>query len=93
MDKIVNEKDLKVMVVKKLVEVGLKADQSEIVADILLHADMRGVRSHGTMRLEHYCNRIKLGALIWMPNLNLKKPLQLRVYWMPKAAWAMLRPT
>ena len=63
MDKIVQEQELKELVVKKLVSVGLKPDESDLVADVLVHADMRGVRSHGTMRLEHYCARITAGGI------------------------------
>ena len=72
MDKLVPEKEYKELIVKKLVSVGLKPEESDLVANVLVHADMRGVRSHGTMRLEHYCNRIKAGGI----NLDAKYPLE-----------------
>jgi len=48
---------------KKLLEVGISKEQANIIADILAHGDARGVRSHGTIRLEHYLNRIKQGGI------------------------------
>lgn len=58
--------ELKSLVVKKLTSAGVLPEQSNCVADVLTHADARGVRSHGTIRIEHYCNRIKKGGI----NLN-----------------------
>lgn len=66
MDKIIQENELNELVRKKLQSVGLNAEHSGIVADVLTNSDMRGVRSHGTMRLEHYCARITAGGI----NLN-----------------------
>lgn len=72
MDKIVPENELRQMVSKKLQSVGLNADHSDIVADVLTNSDMRGVRSHGSMRLEHYCERIKAGGI----NLDAKYSIE-----------------
>lgn len=63
MDKIVQESELRKLISKKLHEVGLNIEHSDTIADVLTHSDMRGVRSHGTMRLEHYCNRITAGGI------------------------------
>lgn len=73
MDKIIQAKELKTLICKKLLAVGLKSEESDIVADVLIHADMRGVRSHGTMRLEHYCNRIKAGGINLNANFTFEK--------------------
>lgn len=73
MDKVIHENELRELVNKKLQEVGLNAKDSEIVADVLIHADMRGVRSHGTMRLEHYCARIKAGGINLDSKYNFEK--------------------
>lgn len=58
--------ELKELIIKKLCEVNMSKDNAEIVADVLSYADAIGVRSHGTIRLEHYCERIKAGGI----NLN-----------------------
>lgn len=63
MDKIVQEQELRELINKKLKQTGMSSDDSAIVADVLVHADLRGVRSHGSMRLEHYCNRINAGGI------------------------------
>lgn len=58
--------ELKSLVVKKLTSVNVSKNEANIIADVLVHADARGVRSHGTIRIEHYINRIKSGGI----NLN-----------------------
>ncbi len=62
-DVLVKEKELRGLVVERLTEVGLKPAHAQIVADVLVHADLRGVRSHGVIRTEHYTTRIKAGSL------------------------------
>lgn len=60
--------DLKKMIAKRLTEGGLNAADSETVADVLVFAELRGVASHGVVRVEHYVNRIRKGGI----NLNAK---------------------
>ncbi len=62
-DVVVNIDELKSLVIKKLTDVDVNGDDAKIVADVLVHADARGVRSHGTIRIEHYVNRIKSGGI------------------------------
>ncbi|URN99324.1 Ldh family oxidoreductase [Leclercia adecarboxylata] len=59
----VKEKELKSLVLKKLTHSGLDDKTAGEVTDILVHADMTGVHSHGVMRVEHYCTRLKAGGL------------------------------
>ena len=56
----------------RLTEAGLNQDHATIVADVLVHADLRGVRSHGVMRTEHYVTRLKAGSLNRNPDFSLK---------------------
>lgn len=63
---------LKKMAVKRLIEGGLSAEDAGIVADILVFADLRGVHSHGVLRVEHYAKRIQSGGI----NLKMKLKLQ-----------------
>ncbi|MGL4677619.1 MAG: Ldh family oxidoreductase [Brevinema sp.] len=65
-DKIISYQELVQKTSDKLTQGGLPRNDADIVAEILAHGDARGVRSHGTIRLEHYLNRIKYGGI----NLN-----------------------
>ncbi|GMA58746.1 putative oxidoreductase YjmC [Alicyclobacillus sacchari] len=38
-------------------------DTAGVVADVLVHADLRGVHSHGVLRTEHYVRRVRAGGL------------------------------
>ncbi|NLS14205.1 Ldh family oxidoreductase [Vibrio sp. SM6] len=59
----VNENKLRELSFSKLVEAGLDNKTAQEVTDVLVHADKTGVHSHGTMRVEHYCTRLKSGGL------------------------------
>jgi ureidoglycolate dehydrogenase (NAD+) len=69
----VQEKELKKLVKKKLTDNGLNEVDADIVADVLVHADLRGVRSHGAMRTEHYVKRLKAGSLNKNPSRDFSK--------------------
>lgn len=43
----------------------VQADQAAIVADVLVHADLRGIYSHGSVRISEYVNRLQ--HLGWDP--------------------------
>ncbi|ASS89880.1 ureidoglycolate dehydrogenase [Aeribacillus pallidus] len=60
---IVQHNELKELVVKKLTKAGLSKEHASVVADVLVHADLRGVSSHGVLRTEHYVKRITEGGL------------------------------
>lgn len=72
-DVFVNDKELRTLVTERLVEGGLNKPHAEIVADVLVHADLRGVRSHGVIRTEHYVTRLRAGSLNKNPNFSLRK--------------------
>lgn len=59
----INIEELINKVSRKLINAGLSDEHSQIIADILAHGDARGVRSHGTTRLEHYITRINKGGI------------------------------
>lgn len=67
------EADLKELMKNKLHKAGLKEDHADIVADVLVHADARGVHSHGAMRVEYYAERIAKGGITHDPKLNFEK--------------------
>lgn len=72
-DVLVNDKELRSLVETRLTEAGLNQPHAEMVADVLVHADLRGVRSHGVMRTEHYVTRLKGGSLNANPTFSLKE--------------------
>ncbi|WP_392454581.1 ureidoglycolate dehydrogenase [Chryseomicrobium aureum] len=55
--------EVKELAISKFVAAGISAEHAEKVADVLIHADLRGVNSHGVLRTEHYVNRIKAGGI------------------------------
>ena len=66
----VEEKELKSLVKKKLTDAGLNEVDAGIVCDVLVHADLRGVRSHGVIRTEHYVTRLGAGSLNKNPSFS-----------------------
>lgn len=54
---LVKENELKALAFNKLTQAGLDAQTAQQVADVLVHADITGVHSHGVIRVEHYCTR------------------------------------
>ncbi|MFK2826669.1 ureidoglycolate dehydrogenase [Bacillus sp. B190/17] len=63
MNRIISHETLKELVIKKLYEVNVCQEEADIVADVLVHANLRGVDSHGVMKTEHYVKRIQGGGL------------------------------
>jgi LDH2 family malate/lactate/ureidoglycolate dehydrogenase len=49
--------------VNVLTKAGLSPDCSAIVAESLLCAEMRGIKSHGVLRLESYIQRCEAGVM------------------------------
>jgi ureidoglycolate dehydrogenase (NAD+) len=72
-DVLINDRELRSLVFERLSEGGLNEDHAEIVADVLVHADLRGVRSHGVIRTEHYVTRLKAGSLNPNPAFAVKE--------------------
>ncbi|PLS18642.1 ureidoglycolate dehydrogenase [Bacillus sp. M6-12] len=62
-DRIVSHQFLRKLVIKKLSAVNVREEEANTVADVLVHANLRGVDSHGVLRTEHYVKRIKEGGL------------------------------
>lgn len=64
----VTKEKLKELIANKLHKAGLTQEHAEGVADVLVHADARGVHSHGAMRVEYYAERIAKGGINCNPN-------------------------
>lgn len=54
---------LRLFIIQSLRCVGVPNDQAEIVADSLVFADLRGVSSHGIVRLPIYIRRLQRGLI------------------------------
>ena len=72
-DVLVNEKELRELVSSRLAAAGLNVVHAKKVADVLVHADLRGVRSHGVIRTEHYVKRLHAGSLNKNPEFSFDK--------------------
>lgn len=70
---IVSMRELYEASLKKLISAGVSKEQAIIISEVLLYADVRGIHSHGVLRVEHYVNRIKAGGI----NLNADFPIKI----------------
>ncbi|MFT2111709.1 Ldh family oxidoreductase [Marinomonas sp. 2405UD68-3] len=55
--------ELHALAFNKLHQAGYPKDVAQQVTDVLIHADSRGVHSHGVIRVEHYCHRLSQGGM------------------------------
>lgn len=69
----VDKVKLKELMKNKLVRAGLLDEQAGTVADVLLHADLRGIHSHGAMRVEYYAERVAKGGINNEPKVKFEK--------------------
>lgn len=53
--------------------VGVPSTDSQVAADVLVTANLRGVDTHGIVRLPHYIKRIQSGVINAQPNLNAER--------------------
>jgi L-2-hydroxycarboxylate dehydrogenase (NAD+) len=56
---------------RAFVAAGLPEDDAKTVADLMLLADLRGVDSHGIVRLAGYIKRIRAGGMNTRPNIRI----------------------
>lgn len=69
----VQKQELHELIQNKLHRAGLTDEHADIVADVLVHADIRGYHSHGAMRVEYYAERIDKGGINTNPNFTFEK--------------------
>ena len=70
----VDSNELRKQVLNKFKAANVNDEQASIVTDVLIYADIRGIHSHGVLRVEHYINRIKQGGI----NLNSKFNIEIK---------------
>ncbi|MBR2568925.1 MAG: ureidoglycolate dehydrogenase, partial [Paenibacillus sp.] len=69
----VTKQKLHQLIRTKLSLAGLSPSHADVVADVLIHADVRGVHSHGAMRVEYYAERIAKGGTNVNPQFTFEK--------------------
>ncbi|MBZ4654734.1 MAG: malate/L-lactate dehydrogenase [Peptococcaceae bacterium] len=67
------EHKLKDFTTSILTKMGMTLANSEIIADSLLYADLRGVKSHGLVRLPAYVERVEKGVMNKNPLMELEQ--------------------
>ncbi|HCG62530.1 MAG: lactate dehydrogenase [Spirochaetae bacterium HGW-Spirochaetae-4] len=70
---IIKEETLRELIIKKMEGAGMPQADAKIVADVLVYADLRGIHSHGALRVEHYTKRIKAGGMNLHPALKVNR--------------------
>lgn len=66
--RIVSAKELQALAAGIFHARGMSVRDSGILADSLVHANLRGVDSHGVIRIPHYVRRLELGSINARPN-------------------------
>jgi ureidoglycolate dehydrogenase (NAD+) len=56
-----------------LEKLGLEAADARLVAETLVAANLRGVDSHGVVRLPHYARRLRNGSVKARPNITARR--------------------
>src|SRR5258706_3206980 len=56
-----------------LEKLGLTAQDAQLVADTLVAANLRGVDSHGIVRLPHYATRLRNGTIKARPEIRVRR--------------------
>ncbi|PVZ87285.1 ureidoglycolate dehydrogenase [Serratia sp. S1B] len=69
----VSKQQLHQLIQNKIHAAGLNLAHAGIVADVLAHADARGIHSHGAVRVEYYSERISKGGTNNNPHFTYEK--------------------
>ena len=69
----VSRRDLAAFVRQVLRASGVHTDHAAIVADCLVDANLRGVDTHGVVRLEHYVRRLQNGTINHVPRISFER--------------------
>lgn len=69
---IVDKVKLQKIISDKLHSAGLKRNDADIMSDVLVFAEQRGIHSHGTVRVEYYSERISKGGITIEPNIKVE---------------------
>ncbi|AZN41379.1 ureidoglycolate dehydrogenase [Paenibacillus albus] len=70
---IVSHNELKERCIRKFMDAGVPEKDANIATDVLVHANLRGVDSHGTMRMEHYIKKLTAGGIHATPTIQVRE--------------------
>ncbi|MGF1726881.1 ureidoglycolate dehydrogenase [Photobacterium nomapromontoriensis] len=65
-----SKEQLHQLIKAKVMLAGLSNSHADILADVLVFADARGVHSHGAVRVEYYAERIAKGGINCQPHFQ-----------------------
>lgn len=69
----VSKEKLKELMKRKINKAGLSEEHAEVISDVLIFADRKGIHSHGAMRVEYYAERIAKGGITAKPTFEFEK--------------------
>ncbi|GKX56880.1 ureidoglycolate dehydrogenase (NAD(+)) [Leminorella grimontii] len=69
----ISRQKLHQLIKNKIAAAGLPPEHADTVADVLVHADARGIHSHGAVRVEYYAERISKGGTNGAPHFTFEK--------------------
>lgn len=71
---LISHKDLRELCIRPLQGLGVPGPHAEIVADSLVDANLRGVDSHGVIRLPKYVKGSRGGSINPRPQIKMTRP-------------------
>ena len=71
--RVVSDKALKDFAAKVFASCSVKPENAELWAEILVWANLRGVDSHGVLRIPRYVESLKNGNINPRPNISMEK--------------------
>ncbi|MBM7564821.1 Ldh family oxidoreductase [Paenibacillus sacheonensis] len=69
---LVKHAQLREWCIRKFVGAGVSERDAAVAADVLVHANLRGVDSHGVMRMPHYIDTIAANGLNVNPHMRIR---------------------
>jgi len=64
---------LRTLCTELLIKHDVPRSDAEIIAFCLVESDLRGVETHGVVRLPHYLNRVRLGLVKTRPDIRIEQ--------------------
>jgi ureidoglycolate dehydrogenase (NAD+) len=72
-DRLVPQQKLLEFTTRCLAKLGLPQEDARLVADTLVASNLRGVDSHGVVRLPHYATRLRNGSIEPKPSIRVQR--------------------
>mgnify|MGYP000675115026 CR=1 FL=1 len=69
----ISKAELTTLISNKLQLAGLKNEYADVMAEVMVFAEARGIHSHGSVRVEYYAERIFKGGITREPSVRLEK--------------------